>query len=150
MFGKKKLTLDEILKGVDKLSPEEKEKVKEKMEDLYKAEDEREVDKIEEEKADSDEVKDEKAEDVSEESEEVGKDVDEVEEEVESNEDATEKAEAAEEKVETHEEGDAHRWEDVERRLSTLEEFMKAYSKEPKETDKAEASKLDELARKFE
>jgi DNA repair ATPase RecN len=73
-----------------------------------------------------------------------------VEEKVESNEDAMEEAEEAEEKVETHEESDAQRWENVERRLSALEEFMKGYSKEPKETDKAEASKLDELARKFE
>ena len=34
MFGKKKLTLDEILKGVDELTPEEQEKVKAKIEDL--------------------------------------------------------------------------------------------------------------------
>ena len=72
MFGKKKLTLDEILKGVDQLTPEEQEKVKAKMEDLYKAEDEREIDKVEEEKADSNEVKDEKKEEVSEENEEIG------------------------------------------------------------------------------
>ena len=31
MFGKKKLTLDEILKGVDELTPEEQKKVKAKM-----------------------------------------------------------------------------------------------------------------------
>lgn len=83
IFGKKKLSLDEILKGIDELSPEEQEKVKSKMQDLYKAEDEREIDKIEEEKTDDTEVKDEKAEEVTEESEEIGKDVNEVKSEVE-------------------------------------------------------------------
>lgn len=150
MFGKKKLTLDEILKGVDELTPEEQEKVKAKMEDLYKAEDEREIDKIEEEKADNDEVKDEKKEEVSEESEEIGKDVDKVEEKVESNDSAMEEAQEAEEKVETHEEGDAERWKNVEARLAALEEAMKGYSREPKETDKTESDKLNDLAKKFE
>ncbi|MBQ5929526.1 MAG: hypothetical protein IIX02_01925, partial [Clostridia bacterium] len=75
IFSKKKLTLDEILKGVEDLTAEEQEKVKAKMEDLYKAEGEREIDKIEEEKADSEDEKDEKAEEVSDESEEIGKDV---------------------------------------------------------------------------
>lgn len=78
----KKLSLDEILKGIDSLSAEDKEKVHAKMQDLYKAEDEREIDKIEEDKADDSETKNEKAEEVSEESEEIGKDVDEVENEV--------------------------------------------------------------------
>lgn len=85
LFGKKTWSLDEVLKAIDTLSPEDKEKVKAKMEDLYKAEDEREVDKIEEEKTDSAEVKDEKGEEVDEESEEIGKDVDEVESEVQDN-----------------------------------------------------------------
>ena len=75
----KMANLDEILKGIDKLSPEEQAKVKAKMEDLYKAEDEREIDKIEEDKAEDTEVKDEKSEEVKDESEEIGKDVDEVE-----------------------------------------------------------------------
>ena len=146
MFGKKKLTLDEILKGVDQLTPEEQEKVKAKMEDLYKAEDEREIDKIEEEKADDREVKEEKAEDVSEESEEIGKDVDDVENEVEDNETASEE----ETEVKEHENQDAEKWEMVEKRLSALEEFMKGYSREPKETDKTESEKLNDLAKKFE
>ena len=47
---------------------------------IDKAEDEREIDKIEEDKADDDDKKDEKKEEVKEESEEIGKDVDEVEE----------------------------------------------------------------------
>ena len=76
----KKLSLDDILKGIENLTPEEKEKVKAKVEDLYKAEDEREIDKVEETKADDAEVKDEKGEEVREESEEIGKDVDELEE----------------------------------------------------------------------
>lgn len=147
MFGKKKLSLDEILKGVDELTPEEQEKVKAKMDDLYKAEDEREIDKIEEEKSEDSEVKDEKKEEVSEESEEIGKDVDEVENDVETNEDAIEETE---EKVETHEEGDAQKWADVEKRLTALEEAMKGYARQPKETDKSESDKLNDLARKFE
>lgn len=86
----KPVTLDEILKGIDELSDEEKAKVKSKMDDLYKAEDEREIDKIEEEKAEDSETKDEKAEEKDEESEEIAKDVDEVEEEVETHEEKTE------------------------------------------------------------
>ena len=78
----KKLSLDEILKGIDSLSAEEQEQVHAKMQDLYKAEDAREIDKIEEDKADDSKTKNEKAEEVSEESEEIGKDVDEVENEV--------------------------------------------------------------------
>ena len=50
----------------------------ENCEDIEKAEDEREVDKIEEDKAETEEVKKDKAEDVKEESEEIGKDVDEA------------------------------------------------------------------------
>lgn len=86
LFNKtqKKLTLDEILEGINNLSDEDKAKVKDKMQDLYKAEDEREIDKIEEDKAEDAETKDEKGEEVTEESEEIGKDVDEVEDEVET------------------------------------------------------------------
>lgn len=83
LFSKKKLSLDEILKGLESLSEEEKAQVKAKMDDLYKAEDEREIDKIEEDKASDSEEKDEKAEEVAEESEEIGKDVDSVEDTVE-------------------------------------------------------------------
>ena len=88
LFNKtqKKLTLDEILEGINNLSDEDKAKVKDKMQDLYKAEDEREIDKIEEDKAEDAETKDEKGEEVTEESEEIGKDVDEVEDEVETDE----------------------------------------------------------------
>ena len=100
IFGKKKLTLDEILEGIANLSDEDKAKIGEKMKDLYKAEDEREIDKIEEEKTDDGEVKDEKEAEVSEESEEIGKDVDEVEEDV-----AVDEADAGTEAA-TQEEGD--------------------------------------------
>lgn len=75
----KKLTLDEILKALPALSPEEKKQLHEKTSDLYKAEDEREIDKIEEEKAETPEKADEKADKVNEESEVIGKDVDELE-----------------------------------------------------------------------
>jgi hypothetical protein len=100
IFGKKKLTLDEILEGIANLSDEDKAKIGEKMKDLYKAEDEREIDKIEEEKTDDGEVKDEKEAEVSEESEEIGKDVEEVEEDV-----AVDEADAGTEAA-TQEEGD--------------------------------------------
>ena len=103
LFGKKSLTLDEILKGIDGLSDADKEKVYAKMQDLYKAEDEREIDKIKEEKADTEEKADEKGEEVKEESEEIGKDVDEVEEEVKTDEE-TETTEEGEEEQSTEEE----------------------------------------------
>ena len=52
LFKKKKLTLDEILESLSNLTDEEKASLKDKLDDLYKAEDEREIDKIEEDKAD--------------------------------------------------------------------------------------------------
>lgn len=103
---KKKLTLDDILKGIDDLPEEEKAKVHAKMQDLYKAEDEREIDKIEEEKADTDTDADEKAEEVDEESEEIGKDVDEVEEEVKDDEAEETTEEAEEPEIEAEEASD--------------------------------------------
>lgn len=109
IFGKpKKLSLDEILKGIDGLSAEDKEKVHAKMQDLYKAEDEREIDKIEEDKADDSDTQNKKAEEVSEESEEIGKDVEEVENEVTEDEetegDPVEEVETEEPTEETTEE----------------------------------------------
>lgn len=91
----KKLTLDDILKGIDSLSDDDKRALRAKIEDLDKAEDEREIDKIEEEKATDPETEEDKGEDVNEESEEIGKDVDEIEEE--AAEDGDPVAEAAEE-----------------------------------------------------
>lgn len=147
IFGKKKLTLDEILEGVKNLSEDEKKALGEKMEDLYKAEDEREIDKIEEEKSDSEEVKDEKAEEVSEESEEIGKDVDEVEDEAETSKEAAE--ETAEKEVKEHESKDADWMASVDRRLDELFKMVKGASRDPRETEKTESDKLNELAKKF-
>lgn len=135
MFGKKKLNLDEILKGIEELSTEEKEKVKVKMDDLYKSNDEseelsEEVEEVEEE--------------VSEDAEENGE---EVSEESSENENAVEEAEK---KVETHEKGDEQKWTDVYARLEALEEAIKGYSRAPRETDKSESEKLNDLAKKFE
>ena len=77
----KKYTPDEIMELINALPEDKRAEVKAKMDDLYKAEDEREIDRIEEDKTDSPETADEKAEEVKEESEEIGKDVDEIEEE---------------------------------------------------------------------
>ena len=52
------------------------EKIKDKTEDIDKAEDEREIDKIERDKAETPEKRDEKAEEVREETHEIGKEVD--------------------------------------------------------------------------
>lgn len=76
------MTLEEILKAIDALPEEDKAKVKAKVQDLDKAEDEREIDKIEEDKAETPEVADEKKAEVKEESDEIGKTVDELKEEV--------------------------------------------------------------------
>lgn len=101
------MTLDEILKGIDDLPDEEKVKIKAKMDDLYKAEDEREIDKIEEDKSEDSEKKDEKSGEVDEESKEIGKDVDEVEKEVRNDEDlktGEDRDDAEENHEEEHEE----------------------------------------------
>ena len=97
LFSKKKITLDEILEALPNLTDEEKKALHEKTSDLYQAEDEREIDKIEEEKAEDAPEADEKADEVSEESKEIGHDVDEIEEEAAEGGD-TEAEEAEEEK----------------------------------------------------
>lgn len=97
----KKITLDDILKTLDELPEDQRDKVRAKVEDLYKAEDEREIDEIEEKKADDASESDEKSEEASEESEEIGKDVDEIEEEAAEGGDET--AEEAEEQKEKDE-----------------------------------------------
>ena len=89
------MTLDEILKGIDELPEEDRAKVKDKMDDLYKAEDEREIDKIEEERAEDPETEEDKEEEKEEESEEIAKDVDEVEETAEDAEHSEEHPESA-------------------------------------------------------
>lgn len=162
MFGKKR-TLDEILKDIANLSDEDKAKIKDKMDDLYKAEDEREVDKIEEDKAENPETKSEKKEEVKEESEEIGKDVDETEDEVE--EDEEEESEPTEEtdEEEDTEEPDEENSEDEEEpqedntdklgeildRLSKIEAAIEGFNRKPKEADSETADKLSALDRKF-
>ena len=76
-----KSPFDRVMEMYNKLSDEEKGKVREGIMDVEKAEDEREIDKIEETKADNAEEREEKAEEVKEESEEIGEKVDEVEKE---------------------------------------------------------------------
>jgi hypothetical protein len=127
----KKLTLDDILKGLEDLPEEDRAKVKAKMDDLYKAEDEREIDKIEEDKAEPIELEDDKKKDVAEESEEIAKDVDEVEAEVETDEkkedapvepvdvvEPTEDAEGIE-----HEKEEKETYDKIASRVAELEKF---------------------------
>ena len=170
LFDKKpkKLSLDEILKGIENLSEEEKAQVKTKMEDVYKAEDEREIDKIEEDKASDTETKDEKGEEVSEESEEIGKDVDEVEDEVETDEaekpeEKQEESEETEPQTETEEtveetakettkhNDESKAWmQSVTQTLEEIKQVLKGFTRESKQVEDKEADKLEALARKFE
>ncbi len=117
----KKSGAEKVIELYNSLSDNDKEKVKthfmDKVEDLEKAEDEREVDKIEEEKADTKEVKEDKAEDVKEESEEIGKDVDEAKAEKPTEEVATE-----EEKEPEVEEREDDIFSGLDARLKALEE----------------------------
>lgn len=126
----KKLTLDEILSGIDNLSADEKEKVHAKMQDLYKAEDEREIDKIEEDKAGTETEADEKGEEVNEESEEIGKDVDDLEEEI-----AEDEGETVEEEKEPETEAEE------------IEEEAEEEADEAEEEEKGEA--MDALVARF-
>lgn len=162
MFGKKR-TLDEILKDIANLSDEDKAKIKDKMDDLYKAEDEREVDKIEEDKAENPETKSEKKEEVEEESEEIGKDVDETEDEVEEDEeeeseptDEPDEEEATEEPDEENSEDEEEPQEDntdklgeILDRISKIEAAIEGFNRKPKEADSETADKLSALDRKF-
>lgn len=144
LFDKKakKLSLDEILRGIDGLSEEEKKEVHSKMQDLYKAEDEREIDKIEEQKADNSEVADDKGEDKAEETEEIGKDVDEVEDEIANDEDET---------TEDLKEGEdeAEESEDESEKENTLDALMARFNALEEEHAKL-SSKYDELYSKLE
>lgn len=147
LFGKKS-PAEDIIKKFEALSDEDKEAVKkslfgEKAEDLEKAEDEREIDKIEEDKAENPEKSDEKKEEVKEESEEIGKDVDEAE-EAEKTEDVPAETEVEDE---SKEEDKADIEEDVKKhdevmdgfnaRLSALEEkIMSLFDTDKKDDDK--------------
>lgn len=151
MFGKK-ITLDDILKGIDKLSDEEKEKVRDKMADLYKAEDEREIDKVEREKADTDEKADEKGEEEDEESEEIGKDVDEVEDDFDEENEEPAKTETPAAPTETEEEpkdDNAKMFAAIEERLDRIEAALGESMRNPKEADKKTSEELTALERKY-
>lgn len=96
----KRTPYERILDMFKKLPDEDREKFKADIEDIDKAEDEREIDKIEEDKADTTEKRDEKREEKDEESEEIGKEI----EETEKGEEAIE--EPKEEETEKEERGD--------------------------------------------
>lgn len=152
MFGKK-ITLDDILKGIDNLSDEDKAKVRDKMADLYKAEDEREIDKVEKEKANSDEKADEKGEEEAEESEEIGKDVDEVEEDFEDEPEKDEEtaepaAEPAAPPVEQKDEN-AETLAKIVERLDRIEAALGESMRSPKEADKKTSEELTAFQRKY-
>ena len=129
------------------LKDEDKEKFKAELMDVDKAEDEREIDKIEEEKADNDKVKDEKKEEVKEESEEIGEKIDETEElgekdEAEEETDGEteeekpeEETEAEEELAEETEEKHEDIMEGFEARLKALEEKMLSLAEEKPNED---------------
>lgn len=135
MFGKK-LSLDDILKAIDNLPDEDKDKVKAKMDDLYKAEDEREIDKIEKEKEPEDKY--EKAEEVADESEEIGKDVDDLEEEAPEEETSEEKQPATDTK-----------YDELAARIEKLEAAFKGFDRQPKKADDKIADRLSELNKKY-
>ena len=149
MFGKK-ITLDDILKGIDNLSDEEKEKVRDKMADLYKAEDEREIDKVEREKAETDEKADEKGEEEDEESEEIGKDVDEIEDDFDEENEKPEKTETPAAPTETEEdpkEDNAKMFAAIAERLDRIEAALGESMRNPKEADKKTSEELTALER---
>ena len=148
MFGKK-LSLDDILKAIDNLPDEDKDKVKAKMDDLYKAEDEREIDKIEEEKEPED--KDEKTDEVEEESEEIGKDVDDLEEEASKEEEQEESSDdETDEKVPEEEQpATDKKYDELAARIEKLEAAFKGFDRQPKKADDKIADKLSELNKKY-
>ena len=145
MFGKK-LSLDDILKAIDNLPDEDKDKVKAKIDDLYKAEDEREIDKIEEEKEPED--KDEKAEEVADESEEIGKDVDDLEEEA-PEEEAQEERSDEEETSEEKQPATDTKYDELAARIEKLEAAFKGFDRQPKKADDKIADRLSELNKKY-
>lgn len=115
LFGKKVSPFDKLLEDYNNLPEEDKAKFKASIEDVEKAEDEREIDKVEEEKAEAPEKADEKAEEVKEESEEIGEDIDKAEEEAHEEEQPAEEEEAEEEhESEEDKEAEEEAEEDVE------------------------------------
>jgi len=138
----KRSPAEKLLDAYNKLSEEDKKEfhshLQEKVEDVKKAEDEREIDKVEEEKADTKEVKDEKAEEVAEESEEIGKDVKEGETEETAEEEKEPEAEEDEGEIEKAEE-------DVEKaKDNKIDALVEEFNIYKEKVDKLFA-KLDEL-----
>ena len=138
----KRSPAEKLLDAYNKLSEEDKKEfhshLQEKVEDVKKAEDEREIDKVEEEKADTKEVKDEKAEEVAEESEEIGKDVKEGETEETAEEEKEPEAEEDEGEIKKAEE-------DVEEaRDNKIDALVEEFNIYKEKVDKLFA-KLDEL-----
>ena len=138
----KRSPVEKLLDAYNKLSEEDKKEfhshLQEKVEDVEKAEDEREIDKVEEEKADTKEVKDEKAEEVAEESEEIGKDVKEGETEETAEEEKEPEAEEDEGEIEKAEE-------DVEKaKDNKIDALVEEFNIYKEKVDKLFA-KLDEL-----
>ena len=137
----KRSPAEKLLDAYNKLSEEDKKEfhshLQEKVEDVKKAEDEREIDKVEEEKADTKEVKDEKAEEVAEESEEIGKDVKEGE---------TEETAEEEKEPEKEDEGEIEKAEeDVEEaKDNKIDALVEEFNIYKEKVDKLFA-KLDEL-----
>ena len=137
----KRSPAEKLLDAYNKLSEEDKKEfhshLQEKVEDVEKAEDEREIDKVEEEKADTKEVKDEKAEEVAEESEEIGKDVKEGE---------TEETAEEEKEPEKEDEGEIEKAEeDVEKaKDNKIDALVEEFNIYKEKVDKLFA-KLDEL-----
>lgn len=137
----KRSPAEKLLDAYNKLSEEDKKEfhshLQEKVEDVKKAEDEREIDKVEEEKADTKEVKDEKAEEVAEESEEIGKDVKEGE---------TEETAEEEKEPEKEDEGEIEKAEeDVEKaKDNKIDALVEEFNIYKEKVDKLFA-KLDEL-----
>lgn len=137
----KKSPAEKVIELFEKLSDDDKEIVKthfgEKAEDLEKAEDEREIDKEEEAKADNEEIKDEKSEDEKEETEQVAEDVDKAEEEPE---------EKPEEEITEEDKGEIEKAEeDVEdAKDNKLEALLEEFAIYKEKVDKLFA-KLDEL-----
>lgn len=148
MFGKK-LSLDDILKAIDNLPDEDKDKVKAKIDDLYKAEDEREIDKIEEEKEPED--KDEKTDEIEEESDEIGKDVDDLEEEASKDEEKEEEKIPDEQPDEEAQEEPAtdEKYNELVSRIEKLEAALQGFERQPKKADEQIADKLSELNKKY-
>lgn len=159
----KKLTLDEILKGIEALTEEEQEKVYEAINGNAEVENESETETntetVVEDNAPAPVVEQEQAE--GEENPE-NPETDETPEEPENSEETegegdgeeeAQEAEEAEDKIDEHIQGDGEMKAWMQKVTDTLEELKQAIAgikRQPQEVEKTEADKLDALAKKFE